>query len=396
MPWLNRFDADWLDAEVAPFEHVFVLEDHAPVGGLGDGLRGALARPRRHRLRRRRLARVRDARRGASLPRSGRRVARVADRRARRRPRSMSSKRAWIVLPDPLSIRIFVDAGIVRGLDERLGGELAVVFLVSREAAAEWLDRLPDVPVMYGEDAHGSPRASRPRAGADRRLARPSARLPPARDPPELPPRLPCRADAAGAPELDARHRPRRPAPALAGARAGDGALVLRARGGTSRGGCSRRCGGTAQASCSRTCSPRARCRSSPRRVACGCRWSRTSRAGTTRSERASSPRTAISTSFRTASWRTTCAATTGSSPERVRVTGWPQTDLFHRRRPRAEYEELLPGTGSTRAARSCSSRGTRRATHPTRGLRRAPRRVVGARRRRALSAPVPAAPARP
>jgi transketolase len=43
MPWLNRFDSDWLAAEVAPFEHVFVLEDHAPVGGLGDGLRGALS-----------------------------------------------------------------------------------------------------------------------------------------------------------------------------------------------------------------------------------------------------------------------------------------------------------------------------------------------------------------
>ena len=42
MPWLNRFDADWLAAEVAPFDHVFVLEDHAPVGGLGDGLRAAL------------------------------------------------------------------------------------------------------------------------------------------------------------------------------------------------------------------------------------------------------------------------------------------------------------------------------------------------------------------
>jgi transketolase len=41
MPWLNRFDADWL-AEMAALEHVFVLEDHAPVGGLGDGLRGAL------------------------------------------------------------------------------------------------------------------------------------------------------------------------------------------------------------------------------------------------------------------------------------------------------------------------------------------------------------------
>jgi transketolase len=42
MPWLNRFDADWLAAEVAPFEHLFVLEDHAPVGGLGDSLRAAL------------------------------------------------------------------------------------------------------------------------------------------------------------------------------------------------------------------------------------------------------------------------------------------------------------------------------------------------------------------
>jgi transketolase len=43
MPWLNRFDEDWLAAELAPFEHIFVLEDHAPVGGLGDGLRAALS-----------------------------------------------------------------------------------------------------------------------------------------------------------------------------------------------------------------------------------------------------------------------------------------------------------------------------------------------------------------
>jgi transketolase len=42
MPWLNRFDAEWLAGEVAPYEHVFVLEDHAPVGALGDGLRRAL------------------------------------------------------------------------------------------------------------------------------------------------------------------------------------------------------------------------------------------------------------------------------------------------------------------------------------------------------------------
>ena len=42
MTWLNRFDEDWLATEVGAFEHVFVLEDHASVGGLGDGLRAAL------------------------------------------------------------------------------------------------------------------------------------------------------------------------------------------------------------------------------------------------------------------------------------------------------------------------------------------------------------------
>jgi transketolase len=42
MPWLNRFDTEWLASEVAPFEHVFVVEDHAPAGGLGDALRREL------------------------------------------------------------------------------------------------------------------------------------------------------------------------------------------------------------------------------------------------------------------------------------------------------------------------------------------------------------------
>jgi len=39
MPWLNRFDLAWLSDVLAPYEHVFVLEDHAPVGALGDALR---------------------------------------------------------------------------------------------------------------------------------------------------------------------------------------------------------------------------------------------------------------------------------------------------------------------------------------------------------------------
>jgi transketolase len=39
MPWLNRVDPHWLAEAVEPFAEVFVLEDHAPVGALGDALR---------------------------------------------------------------------------------------------------------------------------------------------------------------------------------------------------------------------------------------------------------------------------------------------------------------------------------------------------------------------
>ena len=42
MPWLNRFDPDWVADEIAVHEDVFVLEDHSPVGGLADGLRRTL------------------------------------------------------------------------------------------------------------------------------------------------------------------------------------------------------------------------------------------------------------------------------------------------------------------------------------------------------------------
>jgi transketolase len=43
LPWLNRFDEDWLADSVAPFGDVFVIEDHASVGGLGDALLRRLA-----------------------------------------------------------------------------------------------------------------------------------------------------------------------------------------------------------------------------------------------------------------------------------------------------------------------------------------------------------------
>jgi transketolase len=43
MPWLNRVDKDWLVSVCAPYHSIFVLDDHAPVGGLGDRLLSALS-----------------------------------------------------------------------------------------------------------------------------------------------------------------------------------------------------------------------------------------------------------------------------------------------------------------------------------------------------------------
>ena len=42
MPWLNRIDSGWLAELVEPFEEIFVVEDHAPIGALGDMLRREL------------------------------------------------------------------------------------------------------------------------------------------------------------------------------------------------------------------------------------------------------------------------------------------------------------------------------------------------------------------
>ena len=63
-----------------PSSTLFVVEDHAPVGALGDALRRELAAAGDG-LRRRGLARVRHAGRGAALPRARRRLARRPHRR---------------------------------------------------------------------------------------------------------------------------------------------------------------------------------------------------------------------------------------------------------------------------------------------------------------------------
>jgi len=60
------------------------------------------------------------------------------------------TRRPWVVLPDLLSIRVFFDAGIMAALRDRLNDELAAVFLVSASDAAEWAGRLGDTPTLHG------------------------------------------------------------------------------------------------------------------------------------------------------------------------------------------------------------------------------------------------------
>lgn len=43
MPWLNRVDGDWLEQTLDGHKNVFVMEDHAPYGGLGDCLLNAIS-----------------------------------------------------------------------------------------------------------------------------------------------------------------------------------------------------------------------------------------------------------------------------------------------------------------------------------------------------------------
>ena len=96
MPWLNRFDQDWLHDSSTATSDVFVLEDHAPVGGLRDALAASSGRPRR-RLRRGGLARLRNAGGGASGRTSSmaRRSPSVS-RRGSHRGGLMASLRAYV------------------------------------------------------------------------------------------------------------------------------------------------------------------------------------------------------------------------------------------------------------------------------------------------------------
>ena len=68
----------------------------------------------------------------------------------------MTARRVWIVLPDLLSIRVFFDTGIVDGLRERLDGAIAAAFLVPADDARAWVDRLGETPALQGDDLAAS------------------------------------------------------------------------------------------------------------------------------------------------------------------------------------------------------------------------------------------------
>jgi hypothetical protein len=70
----------------------------------------------------------------------------------------VTGRRVWVVLPDLLSIRVFFDTGIVDGLRERLDGAIAAVFLVGETDAAPWTDRLGDTPAIQRDELVSSSR----------------------------------------------------------------------------------------------------------------------------------------------------------------------------------------------------------------------------------------------
>lgn len=59
-----------------------------------------------------------------------------------------SGRRAWLLLVDPLPNRVFFDCGIVDRLRAALPGRLAAVFLLHEKHVRPWLDRMDGMPLI--------------------------------------------------------------------------------------------------------------------------------------------------------------------------------------------------------------------------------------------------------
>ena len=282
------------------------------------------------------------------LPRARRRLARRSHRAGAARPRGLVTP-VWLVLPDPFSSRLFFDTGIVE--------RLARAARRPARARSSRRGRAGRPPGASASEAHASSsreelmsrRAGRPRsvvAACDRWLDaqdRLLSALPPPEPPARVQPRSACSAghqnwflDSARAgslprwPTLDRVHdalalRPlalRAPAAARATA---------------------------ARAACDRArehadARPSSRSSSAARRIGLPvvghiASWDHTVGKGIV------SPalqRYIVQNEV----MRDDLVRYHGIDPERIVVTGWPQTDVFHRRRPREEYERVVRDLG--------------------------------------------------
>jgi len=258
---------------------------------------------------------------------------------------SAGGRRVWVVLSDQLSIRVFVETGIVTRLRERLDGRFLAVFLVPREAAAEWAGRLAGTSML---DGSGLTRAT---GTSDRALQRADAWLDRQLGYHPLAIRLNHRHGfhaermQPGHPNwmLDTNRDSFLPhRPAVEGAmerwffssrRHVPGRLLE-----TMRRDCSGLVVSNVQPASAVPYLTAARRLGLPV-VAHVASWDHTVGKGVI------SPHCDLYV-VQNQVMRDDLRRYHGIGPERVRVTGWPQTDLLHRRRTRAAYEELVEEYG--------------------------------------------------
>jgi hypothetical protein len=248
----------------------------------------------------------------------------------------------WLVLPDQLSTRLFFDSGIVERLHARLGPRLALVFLLGDEEARSWKARAGGIRIVESADLRSSRPSVRERIArrADRILDRqlgyyPLAirlnyrhgfhleRMQPGHDNWMLDSsrvgRLPrWRWTERAMERWHFGNRRHVPSPLLARMRADCGALVL----------------SNVQP---RDAVPFLVAAQRLRRpiVAHVASWDHTVGKGVIAPfcERYVVQNEAMKDDL---------VRYHGIGPGRVVVTGWPQTDIYHRRRPRSDYDELL------------------------------------------------------
>jgi CDP-Glycerol:Poly(glycerophosphate) glycerophosphotransferase len=62
-----------------------------------------------------------------------------------------AARPVWLVLADPLSARVFIDCGIAEGMADRFGARLQPVFLFRRAETEAWAGRLDGRGVLYAD-----------------------------------------------------------------------------------------------------------------------------------------------------------------------------------------------------------------------------------------------------